>query len=318
VEVLSVTLTIVAARRLEPLLINCHVVPQSRQSPGSRPSAGPRWRHLTHSEQVEWHDHAEHQLIHPVRGVLNVSTPHGTWVVPSHRAVWIPAGVAHAHRAYGRTQMHSLAFPREVNPLRFDRPTVLAVGPLLREVIVALTETAYWPHDAAPDNESPHNGPPHGEPPRSEPPRNGPLNEGTPPAPRDLTAQERRHLELVALDRLRRVDELPLLLPTPSDPRLRDLDALVRSEPGDRRTLAQLGAAVGASERTLSRLLQRETGMGFARWRTQVRMHHALTLLAAGDSVSAAASACGYISDSSFIAAFRQVFGTTPGRYWAD
>jgi hypothetical protein len=203
--------------RADPLLLICQVMPPSRQSSGSRPAAGPARRELEHAERVEWHDHAEHQLIHPIRGVLNVFTPIGTWVVPSHRAVWIPARVAHAHRAFGSTRMHTLAFAADVNPLRLDRPAVIAVGPLLREVVVALTAAGEWvghEHRA-------------------------------PVAAHALSDRERRNLEQVALDRLRRVDELPLHLPTPVDGRLRDLDTILRSNPADRRTLAALGTEVG-------------------------------------------------------------------------
>lgn len=58
--------------------------------------------------------------------------------------------------------------------------------------------------------------------------------------------------------------------------------------------------------------------MSFAQWRTQLRLHHSLTLLASGLPVASVASACGYTNASAFIEAFRRSFGTTPGRYWAD
>ncbi|MBC3839987.1 helix-turn-helix transcriptional regulator [Streptacidiphilus sp. 4-A2] len=237
------------------------------------PLLGPTLASLAHRERVEWHDHADHQLIHPSAGVLRVSTPIGSWVVPPHRAVWIPATVPHAHQAHGPTEMRTLVFAETVNPLRLDRPTVLAVSPLLREVIVSLTG-----------------------------------DEG-------LTAAQRGNLERVALDQLRRVEALPLWLPSAHDPRLRDIDAILTGDPADQRTLAQLGAAVGASERTLSRLFRAETGMTFPQWRTQLRLHHSLTLLATGGAVTSVATACGYSSSSAFIEAFRHAFGETPGRY---
>jgi AraC-like DNA-binding protein len=58
--------------------------------------------------------------------------------------------------------------------------------------------------------------------------------------------------------------------------------------------------------------------MTFGRWRQQLRMLHALRLLAAGESVTAAALGVGYDSTSAFISAFKSVVGTTPGRYYAD
>jgi hypothetical protein len=51
-----------------------------------------------------------------------------------------PLGVPHSHRAHGRTQMLTLAFPAGINPLNAIGPTVVAVGQLLREVIITLAE----------------------------------------------------------------------------------------------------------------------------------------------------------------------------------
>ncbi|WP_042399174.1 AraC family transcriptional regulator [Streptacidiphilus carbonis] len=234
---------------------------------------GPTLTSLTRRERVEWHDHDVHQLIYPRSGVLQVSTGLGAWVVPPHRAVWVPAGVPHAHQALGPTRMYNLVFDAAVNPLRVDQPTVVAVGPLLREVITALIEDP------------------------------------------DADGQARANLERVALDQLRRVRALPLHLPSPADPRLRDITELLLADPSDQRTLAEFGAAVGAGERTLSRLFREHTAMTFPQWRTQLRLHHSLGLLATGASVTSTATACGYSGTSAFVESFRHAFGTTPGRY---
>ena len=83
----------------------------------------------------------------------------------------------------------------------------------------------------------------------------------------------------------------------------------------DDRTLQQLGRHVGASERTLQRLFRRETGTTFGRWRTQLRLQHAIVALGQDHSVTSAAAAVGYREPSAFIASFRRTFGTTPTRY---
>ncbi len=57
--------------------------------------------------------------------------------------------------------------------------------------------------------------------------------------------------------------------------------------------------------------------MGFLRWRTILRIHHALVHLTEGRSVTATAMACGWSNPSSFIDAFTEVVGQTPGRYQA-
>lgn len=252
-------------------------MPQTRQpqpQPQRRPLDGPTFQDLPHRAQIEWHYHDVQQLVYPSRGVLTISVPDGAWVVPPRRAVWIPATVPHSHQAHGRTEMRTLSFPPAVDPLGGQRPAVLAVTPLLREIIITLTDDG-----AAYD---------------------APLRES---------------MEVIALDQLRRVDELPLYLPEPADDRLRAIAALLRADPSDDRTLERLGAEVGASERTLSRLFGRETGMSFPLWRTQLRLHRALVLLAAGTSVTSTALACGYKNPSAFIEVFSKAFGTTPGRY---
>jgi transcriptional regulator GlxA family with amidase domain len=90
---------------------------------------------------------------------------------------------------------------------------------------------------------------------------------------------------------------------------------MLHETPADNSTLAQLGKTIGASTRTLSRLFHNELGMTFYEWRTQLRVHHALVLLAEGHDIIRTASTCGWANPSSFIAAFTNVIGTTPGRY---
>ena len=58
--------------------------------------------------------------------------------------------------------------------------------------------------------------------------------------------------------------------------------------------------------------------MTFPQWRAQLRLHHSLTLLASGLSVTATAITCGYSTPSAFTAAFHATFGTTPGTYRKD
>jgi AraC-like DNA-binding protein len=93
-------------------------------------------------------------------------------------------------------------------------------------------------------------------------------------------------------------------------------------DPGQRRErapLAAFGLAVGASERTLSRLFRQQAGMSFPQWRTQFRrLQHALVLLADGTPVTTAALACGWSNPSTFIETFRRAFGATPGKFYAD
>lgn len=236
------------------------------------PRASTALRRLAAGSGIDAHRHDEHQIVYAARGVLSVTTGGGRWIAPATRAIWVPAGTVHEHRAYGETDMHTIGLPTTENPLSLDAPAVLAVGPLLRELIIDYTRD--------PDDEG----------------------------------AERRRLRAVLLDQLRHSPRQPIRLPNPRDPRLASVCELLAADPADSRSLAALGAQVGASERTLSRLFADELGMTFPQWRTQLRLHQALILLAEDTPVTTVAHRCGWGSASAFIDVYRRTLGHTPGQ----
>ena len=125
-----------------------------------------------------------------------------------------------------------------------------------------------------------------------------------------------RELVQVLLDQLRAAPEVDLMLPLPQDERLQALCRRLQERPERQETLAHWSARLGVSEKTLSRLFQRETGLSFRAWRQRLRLLAALTPLERGERVTDVALACGYDSISAFIAAFRQQFGCTPGEFF--
>ncbi|MFC4007549.1 AraC family transcriptional regulator [Nonomuraea purpurea] len=236
------------------------------------PEAPTGRRPLAPGAGIDAHRHDTHQIVYACRGVLSVTTGAGAWVAPANRAIWVPAGTVHEHRAHGDTDLRTVGLTR--NPLGLGRPAVLAVGPLLRELIIAYT--------------------------------------GDPPA--GAADGERDRLLAVLLDQLRRACEQPFHLPTPEDARLAAVCELLWRDPADTRTLALLALQAGTSDRTLARLFRSELGMSFPQWRTQLRLHHALLLLADGTPVTTVAHRCGWASASAFIDVFRRAFGYTPGK----
>jgi AraC-like DNA-binding protein len=238
-----------------------------------QPVAPTRVQSLAAGAGIDAHRHDDHQIVYAGSGVLAVTTTAGTWFAPGTRAIWVPAGTVHAHRAYGRLDLHTLGLPAAENPLGLAVPTVLEVGPLLRELIRAYTRD---PHDDGP---------------------------------------ERGRLRAVLLDELRASPQRPVHLPEPADPRLAAVCDALRRDPADGRTLAALGAEAGAGERTLSRLFRAELGMSFPQWRTQLRLYHALRMLADGAAVTTVAHRCGWASTSAFIDVFRRTYGHTPGAH---
>lgn len=121
----------------------------------------------------------------------------------------------------------------------------------------------------------------------------------------------------VVLDELAAMPPASLTLPLPRDARLRRIAQVLSDDPGCERRSDQWARWAGLSPRTLSRRFTQETGMSFTAWRTCLRVLCALPWLVDGVPVKAVAWDLGYSSVSAFIAAFRQVMGTTPAAYRA-
>jgi len=256
---------------------------QNRYDPAGRPLPDAKHpvvgfaRDYPKGHVVEWHGHVPAQVLYAASGLLRVETDAGLWVVPPHRAVWIPAGMLHQVRMTTAVEMRSL-YVQDGLPGLAGGCRVIAVSPLLRELIVAFAALA---PDYPPD---------------------GPIG----------------RLAAVILDQLRAPVSAPLHLPLPRDARLRRVAAGLFADPSDRRSLRDWAGTVGASARTLARLFEAETGMGFAAWRQQLRLHEALARLTAGEAVTSVAFAVGYDSPSAFIAMFRKALGASPQRYLGD
>jgi len=107
--------------------------------------------------------------------------------------------------------------------------------------------------------------------------------------------------------------EAAFSLALPRDKRLLSIARALLDSPGDGRTLAQWAVQTGASERNLARLFRRETGLSFRLWRQRLRLMMSLGGLEVGHPVTRVALDYGYDSPSAYIAAFRALFGCTPG-----
>lgn len=82
------------------------------------------------------HLHREAQLLYAASGVMRVVTAQGAWVIPPTRAVWIPPQIGHEIFMSGDVQMRSLFIAPELSPASLQHCCVLAVTPLLRELIL--------------------------------------------------------------------------------------------------------------------------------------------------------------------------------------
>lgn len=131
------------------------------------------------------------------------------------------------------------------------------------------------------------------------------------------SARARLLLEVVITE-LARAPQDPLRLPEPTDARLKAVTDLLHADPSTSATLAELGHHTGTSERTLSRLFSSELSMSFQQWRTLLRVQRSVLQLCQGASVTDTAMELGWANPSSFIEAFTELIGQTPGRYRAS
>lgn len=125
------------------------------------------------------------------------------------------------------------------------------------------------------------------------------------------------HLVRFLLAELARMPRERHLLPISDDPRIRLIAQALADDPADRSTLAQWAARVAMSERSLARLVLKETGLSFGRWRQQLHLLIALRLLAGGATVQWVSGELGYESVSAFITMFKKALGMPPARYFA-
>ncbi|MEU5979995.1 helix-turn-helix transcriptional regulator [Streptomyces sp. NPDC047315] len=232
------------------------------------------------------HTHRAHQLAWASRGTLTVHAQGRAWVLPTTRALWIPAEVPHEVVAASHSTMTSLyldATPRTevegaAGPWAVPQP--VEVTPLVAELIHYVNVD---------ENEA---------------------------GGRRIHAESRAHGEALLLALLEPVPVTTLDTPLPTDPRAAEVARALLDDPASPRTLAVWGRHVGASGRTLARLFLAETGMPFGRWRRLARLNAALPALAAGEPLNRVARAVGYETVSAFVAAFRRETGVTPGGYF--
>jgi len=221
------------------------------------------------------HHHRRGQLLYADQGVMQVATAAGTWVVAPEQAVWVPPGVEHQVGHRSDVAMRTLYIDPEVARALPGECCVVAVPPLLRQLILRAVQIGLDYHPGS--------------------------------------AEAR--IMAVILDELRALKPEPLHLPHPRDARLRRIAEALIADPADGRALADWARAAGASERTLARLFVKETGLTFGGWRERLRLTAAIARLGEGQPVTAVAYDLGYQSPSAFIAMFRRSLGETPGRY---
>ena len=226
--------------------------------------------------EIDPHSHERAQLIYATAGTMRVAADGSMWIVPPQRALWMPAGVRPRHRHARATSPCARSICATMPlPTCRDPASVLPVSPLLRELIVRATELPLQYDEDGPAG----------------------------------------HVIALLLAELHGLQSLPLQLPMPQEARLRALCLALLAAPGDQRTLREWAQSVNASERTVARLFQNETGLSFGAWRQQARLLEAMGRLGSGAPVTQVALDLGYDSVSAFSAMFRRAAGASPSAY---
>ena len=228
-------------------------------------------------ENIPFHSHGWGQLFFISEGLIQVSAQDvGYWVVPPQRAIWIPAFIQHEARTIHAVEMHNVYIAPDYAKELPDRCQVVHVTPLLRELILTMSQfdTLY-----------------------------------------DEAGSEGRLVQ-VFLDQLVATPEQPLYLPHPASAKLKKITDSLLDNPANPSSMEDWAVKLNTSSRSLARHFRQETGMTFGQWRQQARLLAALPRIAQGDPIAHIAQDLGYDSQSAFIAMFRKALGKTPGRYF--
>ena len=251
-------------------------------------AAHPVWvrkRRLKAATRIVPHRHPWAQVAFSRTGVVRLTVPDCTFIVPPTRVVWVPPDVEHCVSVVEDAELVTMYLLQDATvgprPLAGEpagdwrRCRVLEASALLRELADELARD-------------------------------------------ELVAEPAREQGLAALlqDELARARPLPLGVRLPADKRLRALCDAVLEQPARHASLSGWAREAGASVRTVARLFRQELGTTFAEWRQQVLLAKALAMAAGKRPMSHIAAELGYASPSAFSAMVRRSVGVPPSRFF--
>ena len=224
------------------------------------------------------HAHEWHQLIYVSAGLMSVATEAGSWVAPATWAIWVPAGIRHGIRFVVDSAFRTAYFRPDWTDNYPTGCTVVSVSALLRELILRTIK---------------------------------------------IGKLDRRHpletaIAALIVSELQVSSARSLSLKQPTSEAMCRAARLMTKRSPQTATVSSLASAVGAGTRTFERQFFAETGMTPGRWRQHQAMLTGLESLAGGTAIKIVAAQSGYRTASAFIAAFRKIFGTTPGSYFSQ
>jgi AraC-like DNA-binding protein len=206
-----------------------------------------------------------------------LQTAFGAWMVPTHQAVWIPAGAMHSITMLSRVATRSVYLEASAAEGMARQCQVLGVSPLLRQLLIEAVDL---------------------------------------PSEYDPLARAGKIMSLL-IDEIHAAPVLPLSLPLPGEKRLAQRCRRFLARPTARDTLELWSCELGLSRRTFTRRFRQETGLTFAAWQRRACLLSALPRLLGGERVTTIAYDLGYSSPAAFTVMFKQLVGLAPNVYRA-
>jgi AraC-like DNA-binding protein len=230
--------------------------------------------------KTEWHTHKKGQLIYAEHGIMRLYTEEKIYYIPSYHAAWIPAGILHMVA----TESANIIFRTlyldytDLKDPFYKKVSVFYVSLLLREMILY---TERFKLDDA------------------------------------VTMHETSFLEAVKQLLAKQSDQsIALQLPTTEHPQLDAITGYMEAHLEDKLKAGDIASQFGMSERTMSRLFQKEFNMPFIQYFKLLRMVHAVEMLVLpGRNVSDVAYSVGYESLSTFSNNFNEIMGVRPNLF---
>jgi AraC-like DNA-binding protein len=224
------------------------------------------------------HFHDVHEIEYACRGMVEVETQAGHYLLPPHQAAWIPAGLHHKTTLHAGVQTLAVLFAPGLVPTAGDRVRIIAVSALLREMMLY---SQRWP-----------------------------ISRTESGAEADSFFQALGYVVAGALD-----DEMPLNLPVPADPVAAAATDYTRAHL-DHVTVSDVTRAVGVSERTLRRIFHAHLGMSWRSYLLHARVLRSMAMLAEPDrTVLEVSIAVGFDDAGAFARSFARHCGETPSAY---
>ena len=228
--------------------------------------------------ESDWHSHSRGKIFCVETGLLHVSTPDGSWVLPSNRAGWIPPNVSHKIRICGTVRGWVIFILPEKCKSLSATSHVIPMSEVLRALALRATE---WDKSA-------------------------------------MLTQEQESIANIICNEARTAPEEALHLPMPKSQKLLKVANAIIDNPSKDISHEKWASFGAMSSRTLRRMFIKETGLSFSRWRQQAQLASAMDMLTRGDSITIVADKLGYASASNFITMFRKAFGKTPKQYLSE